>query len=156
MDALLFELAGARYALATAYVREVIRAVLVEPLPQAPPVIAGVINYRGSIIAVIDMRRRLGLASRPVAPEDHFLVVEALGRCLALHVDLPLELAELSPVPIAELCALPVPAGASYIAAAVPTDEGVILIHDLPAFLSQDEVVSLDRALAGAQAGCGV
>ena len=45
---------------------------------------------------------------------------------------------------------------ARYIAAAVPTDEGVVLIHDLPAFLSQDEVECLDRALADAQAGCGV
>ena len=146
MDALLFELAGARYALAIVYGREVVRAVLVDPLPHTPHVVAGVINYRGQV------------PSRAVAPEDHFLVVEALGRCLALHVDVPLDLAQVTPVPLTQVASeqLLAPGSASYIAGAVPTYDGVLLIQDLPAFLSPDELVTLDRALADANAGCGV
>ena len=76
MDALLFELAQARYALAITYVREVVRAVWVDPLPQWPSVVAGVINCRGTVIPVIDTRSRLDLPPKPVSPEDHFVIAE--------------------------------------------------------------------------------
>lgn len=158
MEALVFELAGARYAMAITYVKEVVRAVLVDPLPQAPLVIAGVINYRGTVIAVIDTRSRLGLQSKPIAPEDHFVITEAFGRSIALHIDSPLDLTEITPVPLTAVSEQLLRAQGlrSYIAGVVPTLDGVLLIQDLPAFLSQDELSSLDRALATAQQGSGV
>jgi len=151
MDALLFELADARYALAIAYVREVVRAVLVDPLPHAPAVIAGVINYRGVVIPVIDTRRRLGMPARPVALADHFIIAEVAGRALALHIEVPLDLTFVTPVPLGDVA--PELRAAPYIAGVVPTHDGVLLIQDLPAFLSQDELAELDHALATATQG---
>jgi len=158
MDALLFELAGARFALSVTCVREVVRAVHVDPLPHAPCVIAGVINYRGTVIPVIDTRSRLELPAKPVSPEDHFVITEAFGRNLALHIDAPLDLADISPVPLGEVSAelLPHEGHAGYIHGVVPTHDGVLLIQDLPAFLSHDEVALLDRALAAGPQGSGV
>ncbi|MET0391084.1 MAG: chemotaxis protein CheW [Polyangiales bacterium] len=146
VDALSFELAGSRYALLTSFVTEVVRAVAIEALPSAPGIVSGVINLRGQVIAVVDMRRRLGLPPRPVVPEDYFIIVELNGLRLALHVDRALDLLNVSPIPLARVAPSPFDE-ARYIAGVVPTGEGVLLVQDLPAFLSHADSVQLGEAL---------
>lgn len=143
-DALLFELAGARMALVAKLVIEVLRAVAIEPLPYAPAVVSGVINARGSLLPVIDMRRRLGLQGKALDPDDHFIVAECGPRRLALHVDRALDLMAIDPQalePLAQGTASP------YVAGALPVDDGVLFIYDLPAFLSAAEGETLDHAI---------
>lgn len=55
---------GQRYALSLAQVERVIRAVEITPLPQAPEIITGVINVRGRVIPVVDIRKRFRLPVR--------------------------------------------------------------------------------------------
>ena len=143
-DALLFELAGARMALVAGLVSEVVRAVEIEPLPQAPPVVSGVINVRGALTPVIDLRRRLGLATKPLSPHDHFIVADCGSRRVALHVDRALDLLpihELAIEPLAEEAASP------YVAGALALPDGVLVICDLAAFLSASEATTLNLAL---------
>ena len=52
------------------HVQEVVRDQLLEPVPRAPSAIAGLINLRGQILAVIDLRSRLGFPPRPWTVED--------------------------------------------------------------------------------------
>jgi len=146
-DALLFELAGSRMALLAALVSEVVRAVEIEPLPQAPSVISGVINVRGSLTPVIDLRRRLGLATKPLSPDDHFIVADCGTSRVALHVDRALDImpiGELSIEPIAQNAASP------YVSGAVALEDGVLVIYDLSAFLSAAESASLTHAISAA------
>lgn len=49
-------------------VQEVVRDQRLEPVPRAPAAVAGLLNLRGQILAVTDLRCRLGLPSRPEAP----------------------------------------------------------------------------------------
>jgi purine-binding chemotaxis protein CheW len=94
-EILVFEIAGRRYALPAMEVRELVRAVAIVPLPMAPPAVEGVVNLRGRVVPVIDLRARLGLASRPVAPSDHMIVVGSGERLAALRVDRALDLVRL-------------------------------------------------------------
>ena len=57
---------GERYAIPTAHVVEVVPAVPLRALPGAPPEVAGLLAYRGRILPVVDLARRLG---RPPAPQ---------------------------------------------------------------------------------------
>ncbi len=66
MDVLVFELANAQHALPLENVREVVRAVAVTPLPNAPSVIEGIINVRGTVTAVLSLRGRFDYPERPV------------------------------------------------------------------------------------------
>jgi len=77
MELLIFELAGQRYGLAVDDVREVVHAVSISPLPKAPAVVEGVINVRGTVTAVLDIRRRFGHPAKPLAPSDHFVLARA-------------------------------------------------------------------------------
>ena len=60
-EVLLFTLEAQRYALPTSDVRELLRAVRLTPLPRAPAVIEGLLNLRGELLPVLDMRRRFRL-----------------------------------------------------------------------------------------------
>src|SRR5438270_7042780 len=97
LEALVFEVEGQRYGLAAGAVRELLRMVAVVPLPGAPAVIEGVVNLRGAVVPVLDLRRRFGLPARAATPTDHLIVADAGGRAVALRVDRAVEL-----VPLAE------------------------------------------------------
>ena len=144
-DALLFELAGSRMALVARLVIEVVRAVEIEPLPYAPAVVSGVINARGTLLPVIDMRRRLGLQPKPLSPDDHLIIAECGPRKLALHVDRALDLTSVDPQGLERLSE---DAASPYVAGALAVEDGVLLIYDLPTFLSNAEGPTLDSAMS--------
>ena len=80
-----FTLAGVTYALNVLQLREVLPRVTVEPVPGAPPAVRGVLNLRGEIVTLLDLRRWLDL---PAGPEDGpVLVLEHGGQSLGLRVD---------------------------------------------------------------------
>jgi len=82
-----FRLAEHEYALRLENVSEVLRMVAITPLPEAPPWLAGMINLRGRVIAVTDLRLRLGLPAPAPGLNTPIIVVEADGRQLGLIAD---------------------------------------------------------------------
>lgn len=78
-----FELYGEVFALPILDVREIIRMTTITPVPQAPAFVEGVINLRGQIIPVVDLRKRFGLSSQ-AATEDSRIIVAELGAGLVL------------------------------------------------------------------------
>jgi purine-binding chemotaxis protein CheW len=91
-EILVFEVAGRRFGLPAAAIRELLRAVAVVPLPRATPAVEGVVDLRGRVVPVIDLRARLGLPAREVAPTDHMIVAESAGGPVALRVDRAIDL----------------------------------------------------------------
>jgi len=74
-----FRLSKEEYGIAILRVREIIGMVDVTPLPRTPDFVRGVINLRGRIIPVIDLRRRFGMA--PIEPNgESCIVVVDVGR----------------------------------------------------------------------------
>jgi purine-binding chemotaxis protein CheW len=134
-------------ALVAGLVTEVLRAVEIEPLPQAPTVVSGVINVRGALTPVIDLRRRLGLSPKVLSPDDHFIVADSGPRRVALHVDRALDLMSLADLKIEPLGR---DASSPYVVGALALDDGVLVIYDLAAFLSGAEEVTLTHALRAA------
>ena len=82
-----FVLDGQRYALPLPAVERVVRAVEVTVLPEAPPIVTGVINIQGRVVPVVDLRKRFHLPERAVDPEDHFIVARSSTGVVALPVD---------------------------------------------------------------------
>ena len=87
-EILVLEIGGRRYGLPASEVRELLRVVTVESLPRAPPSIEGIINLRGKIVPVLDIRARLRLPPKPAEPSD-YLVVIGLARVSGRHSDRP-------------------------------------------------------------------
>jgi purine-binding chemotaxis protein CheW len=149
IDLVVFRLDNQRYALPLAAVERVIRAVEVTPLPGAPPAVVGVIDVRGQVIPVFDLRRRFGLAEREITPEDQFLIASTARRAVALVIDEACGVVgrEQSAVTRADAM-LP---GLEQFDGIVKLDEGLALIHDLEKFLSLEEARTLDEAIDRAE-----
>lgn len=77
LDLLVFSLAGERYGVETTHVLEVISLRELTPVPCTPPVILGVVNHRGRILPVLDLRRLFGLSGQSVTNEGRVVAVEA-------------------------------------------------------------------------------
>ena len=146
VELLVFDLEGRSFGLPSREVVELVRAVAISPLPAGPRVVAGVINLRGRVVPVFDLRVRFGLPDSPLEPTEHFVVARAGRRIVALRADHAARLASFSRDEIEE--AERIITGARYFAGIAKTSSGVVFVQDLEAFLSEAEAASLDGALA--------
>jgi purine-binding chemotaxis protein CheW len=144
-EVLVFEVGGQRYGLPTVDVRELVRAVAITPLPNAPAVIEGVVNVRGRVLPVLDVRARFRLPAKPLDPSDHFIVASAGPRGVILRVDRATHLALVDEASVQPPQTLG--PSATYVAGVAKLDDGLVLIHDLTTFLSAAEAASLEEAL---------
>jgi purine-binding chemotaxis protein CheW len=73
---LTFAIANEEYGLEILKVREIIGYMDITPVPQTPAYVKGVINLRGQVIPVIDLRSKLGMPTAEVTEETCIIVVE--------------------------------------------------------------------------------
>lgn len=146
---LVFHVARERFGLDASQVREVVRAVSIAALPRAPAIVEGVINYRGVIVPVLDIRARFRLQPAPLHPDQHFIVAQAGPRIVALRVDRATTLLRVSQEAI-EAASATLP-GLHYVAGIARLPDGLLVIHDLPRFLALDEAEQLDAAIRSAE-----
>jgi len=145
----LFTLEEPRYALDLSTVERVVRAVEITPLPKAPEIVLGVINMKGEIIPVIDVRKLFRLASREMNVDDRFIIARTSRRLVALAADSVVGIRELgNRQMVSAEQALPF---AAYIQGVAKVEGDLVLIYDLDQFLSLDEEQVLDAALSEAR-----
>ncbi|MEQ8845991.1 MAG: chemotaxis protein CheW [Phycisphaerales bacterium] len=82
-----FEVAGEEFAVDILAVHEINRMMELTRVPQAPAEIEGVINLRGKIIPVMDLRKRFGLEERDRDDQTRIIVVEVESRVIGFIVD---------------------------------------------------------------------
>jgi purine-binding chemotaxis protein CheW len=144
--AVIFTLEDLFYALPLDSVIRIIHAIEVSRLPKAPAIIEGIINVRGRIMAVVDMRKRFGVVSREMSIDDNLIIVKTEKRELALWVDTVSGINEIMPGKYSDTkVALPY---AEYIKGVAKTEEGIILIYDLEQCLNLAEEMELEQALS--------
>lgn len=86
-DYVVFELGGERYGMSSVVAREVLRIPRFVRVPRVPEHILGVINLRGQVVAVTDLRPILGLSSQACPDTARLIVAEASGMTTALMVE---------------------------------------------------------------------
>ncbi len=140
-----FVIEGQRYALHLSDVERVLPMVAVSPLPKAPAITLGVINVHGTVVPVVDIRRRFGFPPRDFDVSSHLLVARTRRRSLALPVDQVLGVNEVGPGAVTSPDAvLP---GIGHVAGIVALPDGLLFIHDPDVFLALDEEERLTEAL---------
>lgn len=114
-----FELAGHLYALDVGQIREVVRWQQPTPLPNAPPLLEGLVDVRDLLIPVVD----LGVALRSCESrgDEHarIAIVDADGMLLGLIVDAAVEVLEVDAASLQDPPALAVQAGSDAVRAVV-------------------------------------
>jgi purine-binding chemotaxis protein CheW len=82
-----FALGNLSYGISISSVREINRVGEITPIPETPSYIAGVINLRGNVIPVLDLRTRLGLVATPYSRRSCIIVVDSQRGPAGLLVD---------------------------------------------------------------------
>jgi len=82
-----FTLDNQSYALSLDAIETVVRAVQLTLVPKAPEIVSGLINRGGSIIPVLDIRKRFHLPSRDMEIEDRIIVSKTSFGPIAILVD---------------------------------------------------------------------
>src|SRR5574338_236846 len=75
-----FRLDAEEYGVPIEAVREVVRVADVTRVPHAPAHIRGVMNLRGRILPIVEIRTRLGLTAAELTPSSRVVVVDVAGR----------------------------------------------------------------------------
>lgn len=95
-----FSLGDKLFAVDIMRIREILVPQKLSPLPCASELLEGVINLRGSVIPVMNMRNRLGMPVPVDAPVGKLLIVSLVRQLLALVVD---DVMEVISVPVADI-----------------------------------------------------
>jgi purine-binding chemotaxis protein CheW len=138
-----------RFAVLAAAVRAVVRAVAVTAPPRAPAIVEGLIDFRGTLVPVLDIRRRIGVAPLPLSLDQHFVIARSGPRTICLRVDRAVDLVSVDETAIAS--APSVLPGVEQVAGIATLPDGLVVIHDLDRFLSLEEAAQVDAVLAAAQ-----
>jgi len=84
---ILFEIAGTTYAVRSSLVQQVQMIEHVTPVPNAIPVVEGVVHARGRVIPVLNLRVRFGFQKIPFDLRARLVVINLGGRVIGLVVD---------------------------------------------------------------------
>jgi len=82
-----FKLAKEDYGLPISKVQEINRMVAITMLPHTPDFMEGIINLRGRVIPVLDLRKRFGFDSQGNTDDTRIMVTEVAGQTVGLIVD---------------------------------------------------------------------
>jgi purine-binding chemotaxis protein CheW len=141
-----FVVGEGEYALDIMRIKEIVNPVKVRPVPKAPPFIEGVIELRGAILPIIDLRRRFELPATPPVRATKFVIValEVAGRrmIVGLVVDgvsepLRVEREQVRPAPSLAL------GESAYFTGVVHHQGRILMVLDLDALLTPREKTTL-------------
>lgn len=99
-----FQVGRETYGVPITSLHEIVRVPEITAVPDAPEFVEGVINLRGKIVSVIDLRKRLGEKKITATRKNRILVVEHSGRLSGLIVD---SASEVLKIPAADVEASP-------------------------------------------------
>jgi len=150
---LLFELGGEEYGIEILRVREIIGLMDITPVPQSPPFIRGVINLRGKIIPVLDMRRRFGMEEGKYTERSCIIVTELKNGKDQLMLGMLVDgVREVANIPADQIDPAP-QFGASvdmrYIMGMAKMKERVAILLDVEKLLKDGEVALLEEVPRG-------
>jgi len=132
-----FFLSGEEYGVDVRLVQEIMRVSEITQVPRAPGFIKGVINLRGRIIPVVDLKRKLNLGDvDEAARQARIVVVKVRERLVGLLVD---GASQVLKVPVASIEPPPeevVEIDANYIRGVAKLDRRLIILMDLPKVLA--------------------
>jgi purine-binding chemotaxis protein CheW len=126
-----FRLGREEYGVDIQSVQEIIRTTGITPVPGAPNHVRGVINLRGKIVPVVDLRLRFGLAPAEESDQRRIIVVEIGDKRLGMLVDSVSQVLKLSSTLVEEMPEEATGSGGNYIRAVGKLDGRLIIMLDL-------------------------
>ena len=138
-----FDLANEHYGVNIAAVESIIKMQPITTVPRAPSFVEGVTNLRGTVLPVIDLRRRFGLLAEEETKETRIVVVEMGGATVGMVVDGVSEVLRVAEEDIEPPSPIVMTIDSAFITGIAKMDERLIILLDLGKVLSTEERADL-------------
>jgi purine-binding chemotaxis protein CheW len=145
-EVLVFVLGGEEYAVDILKVQEIRGYEKVTPIPSAPAFLKGVVNLRGIIVPVIDMRIKFGLAEPRYDSFTVVIILRVAGRVIGIVVDGVSDVVRLAPGEVKAAPALGSIVDSGFLAGLATQGERMILLLEIEKFLSSGELDLVRRS----------
>ena len=135
---------GEEYGVPISQVQEIVRVGNITMVPNSPVYMEGVINLRGRVLPVLNLRKRLGLPEKEISSASRIVVTEIGNKIVGLLVDavshvikIPKESVEAAPEEVLEI-------DTDYIAGVGKLTKSMIIMLDLERLLRREKVGTSD------------
>lgn len=144
LQLVIFRLASEEYALPITKVQEINRLAPITQMPQTPPFVEGIINLRGRIIPVLDLRKRFQLAVNEHSEDSRIIIVEVGGQTVGVIVDAVAEVirlgaAQVEPPPPSFML------DAQYIQGIGKVDNRLLILLEIDRIITTEEEIVLKQ-----------
>jgi len=147
---LTFSLAGEEYGIGILKVKEIIRIMPITTVPRTPEYVKGVINLRGKVIPVVDLRLKFGMEGVEQSDQSCIIVVEVAGPrgpvLIGVVVDSVSEVLNIKGGDIEDTPTFGARLDTDYILGMAKMSGGVKILLDIDKVLSTEDVVIMGRA----------
>ena len=136
-----FKLGSERYGVETSQVKEIIRVEEITRIPNAPEFVEGVINLRGQITTIINLRKRFGMEPKEIDTNTRIIVFDHGNNTIGMMVDTVNEVKYLSTKDIDVLPSIITSrSDAKFLKGIGKLPDGLLVLIDLNKVLSEDEL----------------
>lgn len=121
-------------------IQEIVTFPEITKVPDTPDFLEGIINLRGKIVSVIDLRKRLKINGSERNKKNRILVTELDGKVAGLIVDEVSEVLKLDPASIEPPPEMVTAVGVEYITGVAKVKENLIILLDLTKVLNVEDI----------------
>ncbi len=138
-----FKIAEEEFGVDILKVQEIIRMMPITKVPNAPAFVEGVINLRGKVIPVIDMRKRFGMQAAPHDSQTRIKVMDLAGQIVGFVVDAVCEVLRIKESTVEPPPAVVAGIGSEYMRGVGKLEDRLLILLDLDKLLTETELESL-------------
>lgn len=142
-----FVVGSEEFAVPILSVQEINRMMPITRVPQSPDFVEGVINLRGRIIPVMDLRKRFNMPTIEASQMSRIIVVEVDGRTLGFIVDRVHQVLRIKPSIIEQAPGMVTSVESEYIEGIAKLEDRLLIMVDLHRLFSMKQLAELDRAM---------
>ncbi len=142
---LTFFLGAEEYGIEILKVHEIIGMMPITKVPRTPTFVRGVINLRGKVIPVVELRRKFEMETKEQTDETCTIVVQAQGVQTGIIVDKVSEVLDISPEDVADTPSFGASVNTDYLLGIGKSQGKVKLLLDIDKVLSNQDVAALSE-----------
>ena len=133
------------YALDLQAVREIIYYRKATPMPEAPSFIEGVVDIRGRVIPVMDLKKKIGMEDESKTLPNHILILQPGQTLIGLIVDEVLEILQVREEQVQSPQKIHRGPGSRYLAGVFKIDDDLVFLLNLDTLFTRQEKESIDE-----------
>jgi purine-binding chemotaxis protein CheW len=145
---LIFDVGETLYGTPLLSVREVIEAQQIKPVPYAPPYFLGIMNLRGRVVSIIDLRKKFRVSKERESEKAYIMILDLEDTSIGVQIDKVISVQSLSVDDVSYLPTVDANIDSEYLIGAARLTDQLITLVELAKLIDKQEVEKFRRSVA--------